>query len=641
MKLLLKVTFLFLSLSVFSQLKQSKVNNVYKVEDFILYNKLDSVDFYLKKINNEDFYKDVLTKLANKEKLTYKEYYIFTSKLSNRRSVKYHDVSEFIDNKVAKPQNTKNIDLDYFEILWTQVYKLRDEGDLNNASLKQKELDEYLSNFNDNDLDVKKAKIKATAHQIVMYQIQEDVKNGKKLCLESLNKAKEIKDIELQIIFLYYLSDFLIIEKKLLEYIEVSEKSLELENALPNKSSFYLATIEHLINAYNFKGGHNDRVIDLINIIYANENRRINTYSLYAQLVSGLEPNSVLKKSILEKFNVKNVLELITKFKNLGKNLNSNDYYHLINYSSNALSKHGFKDFALKYKEEAVDVTRKIYSKELSESLANFKTEQAVLEKEKQIKFEKEKTKLYAIIAILASVLLIITLFVLNKIKKQSKLLKEKNTIINKTLKEKELLVKEVHHRVKNNFQIVSSLLELQTRGIEDEKALELANEGKNRVKSMALIHQKLYQNEDGLINFDEYIKLLVKELSSLYSNKNNVNTTISSNNMNFDVDTAIPLGLIINEIITNSYKYAFKNKKENKLSISINKESSENYKLVIEDNGPGLENSFDVKKAKSLGLRLVNRLVKQLHGSLNQTNTNGAKFEIYFKDTNTRQLVN
>ena len=173
-------------------------------------------------------------------------------------------------------------------------------------------------------------------------------------------------------------------------------------------------------------------------------------------------------------------------------------------------------------------------------------------------------------------------IFILRKIRKQSKELTRKKYFINKSLKEKELLVREVHHRVKNNFQIVSSLLELQSKGIEDEKALALANEGKNRVKSMALIHQKLYQDKSGLVDFDEYIELLVKELSSLYKSDNKIETEIISKNMEFDVDTAIPLGLIINEIITNSYKYAFNENKESLLSISINKQDNANFKLVI-----------------------------------------------------------
>ncbi len=631
---------LIFALKSYAQTKDSVINYTQKVEDYILYDKLDSARIFIKNIKNKH-YKTLLTSIINKDEVSYSDYYEFTSSLSNRPSIKYLDVSNYIDKNIKPPVNSKKIELDYFNIKWVQVYKLRDDISLDKASVKQKELDDYLNSFNETDIDVVKAKLKASTHQLVMYQIQHDVKNGKQLCLDNLKKAEELKDKSLQIIFLYHLSDFLIEERKLQEYIDISEKSLQLEKELPKTTSYYHATIEHLINAYNFKGGHNDRVMELIDILYNNDSRRINSYSLYAQLVSGLPKNSPILKTIFKKFGVKDVPELTSKFNKLGKDLNSNDKYHLINYCSNALEAHGHLNLALRFKEKSVDITRKIYSQELSESLANFKTDIAVKEKEKEISHEKEKTKLYAIIAILAVLFLIIALFVLNKIKKQSKELKEKNTLIKKTLKEKDLLVREVHHRVKNNFQIVSSLLELQTKGIEDEKALELANEGKNRVKSMALIHQKLYQNESGLIDFDEYIRLLIKELSSLYSSNNNVKTSISSENMMFDVDTAIPLGLIINEIITNSYKYAFKNDKENNLSILIQKDKDNDYKLVIEDNGPGLSKSLDVKKAKSLGLRLVNRLVKQLHGTLNQTNDSGARFEIYFKDSNTRQLVN
>ena len=194
---------------------------------------------------------------------------------------------------------------------------------------------------------------------------------------------------------------------------------------------------------------------------------------------------------------------------------------------------------------------------------------------------------------------------------------------------------------MKNNFQIVSSLLELQTKGIEDEKALSLANDGKNRVKSMALIHQKLYQNEDGLIDFEEYTNLLIKEITSLYASDKKVETKVDVANMHFDVDTAIPLGLIINELITNSYKYAFNTSLSSTLSISIKKlENTDDYKLIIADNGPGLDTTINLKKVKSLGLRLVTRLVKQLQGELVQTNVDGAQFIIIFKDTSARKNI-
>ena len=156
----------------------------------------------------------------------------------------------------------------------------------------------------------------------------------------------------------------------------------------------------------------------------------------------------------------------------------------------------------------------------------------------------------------------------------------------------------------------------------------------------MALIHQKLYQDSSGLIDFDEYLQLLVKELSSVFNSKMKVDTKIDAKNLKFDVDTAIPLGLIINEIITNSYKHAFKIDKKNSLYISIDKISKEEYKLVIEDNGSGISEPIQIKKVKSLGLTLINRLVKQLHGAVNLTNKKGTRFEITFKDIIARQLV-
>lgn len=610
-----------------------------KVEEFILEKKLDSAKYYLDSITNITS-KTTLHKFLKKGNLSYHDYYTFISRLGNRQSIAYKKISDFINSEIKEP-TAQNINLHYAEIKWTQVSKLRDEVGLDEASVIQKQLENYVNKFDDTKPEVLKIKTKIKTHPIVMYQIEQNVKKGKELISDCLEIAKKLNDKELQIIFLYHLTDFLILEGNLQEYIDVSEKSLLLENELSNHTNYYYSIIEHLIDAYAYKGGQNDRVIDLINILYKNPNTKIHTYSLYAKILSSLDQKSTLKDTILKKFEVTTLPALISKFRNLGKDLNPNDFFHVINEGSRALAKHNRLDLALKYKDEAIRLTQKTYSKDLSESLANYKTEQAIKEKELEIKYEKERTTLYGVIALLAFILFVITLLVLRKIKRQSKQLSDKNKIIEEALHEKELLIKEVHHRVKNNFQIVASLLELQTKGIEDEKALELANEGKNRVKSMALIHQELYKEESGLINFDDYIKLLIKELSSMYAATNKVVTSIASKDIKLDVDTAIPLGLIINEIITNSYKYAFKDDKNNSLAIVIEKIKEDDYKLVIEDNGPGLAKNFDIKKAKSLGLRLVNRLVKQLHGTLKQTNTKGAKFEIYFKDTSSRQLVN
>ena len=526
MNFFLKVFLFFIFFDSFGQTEASKINYTSKAEEFILYNKLDSAKYYLKKLE-KGTYENLLNRIIKNEKVSYKEYYQFTSYLGNRHAVDYKKVSKYIDDNVNIPEGDI-FDYYYFEIKWNQIYKLRDEVNVEEASEKQKIMLNYITKFDDSDAAVKLAKLKLRRHPIVMRLIEQDVENGKKLVLETIEEAKKIENKELQIVFLYHLSDFLVIEGKLQEYIDVCEESLRIERELKENSSYHAGIVQHLIDAYIYKGGHNERVNSLINDMYENPQERIQTYSLYLKLISYNKPNSRINKELLKKFEVSNVKELVDEFQILGKDLNSNDFYHILREGSRVLEANNFFKEALRVKDKSVLLTRKIYSEDLSNSLANYKTAETIKEKELEIKFQKEKTTLYSVITIFAIVLLIIALLVLIKIKKQSRELSEKNKIIKKTLKEKELLVKEVHHRVKNNFQIVSSLLELQTKGIEDEKALELANQGKNRVKSMALIHQKLYQNESGLIDFDEYIRILIKELSSMYSSKDNVKTTVS-----------------------------------------------------------------------------------------------------------------
>lgn len=323
-------------------------------------------------------------------------------------------------------------------------------------------------------------------------------------------------------------------------------------------------------------------------------------------------------------------------YKDLGNN--SKAFYYLDSY---ATTKDSMVNKAKIESEKELELTYAFEKKQYTDSIQNAEMLNVMaLEQQNEIQREQHIQQILLGLFLAALALGGFAYYAYQRKKKTSKILDEKNKIIEKALQEKQLLLKEVHHRVKNNFQIVSSLLELQTKGIEDEKALSLANEGKNRVKSMALIHQKLYQNDTGLIDFDEYIKVLVKELSYMYASEKKVKTNIQTKNMQFDVDTAIPLGLIVNELITNAYKYAFDAAKDNELNISINKLNEDEYKLVVADNGKGLDSTIDLAKVKSLGLRLVRRLTKQLQGDFLLNNEDGASFEITFKDTQKRALL-
>ena len=212
----------------------------------------------------------------------------------------------------------------------------------------------------------------------------------------------------------------------------------------------------------------------------------------------------------------------------------------------------------------------------------------------------------------------------------------EKN--LKTSLNEKEILLKEIHHRVKNNLQVISSLLNLQSDYIDNPKALDILKESQNRVKSMALIHEKMYQSQDlAKIDFSEYIKDLSGYLFAIYKiDTNKIKLKIDVNTIFFGVDIAIPCGLIINELISNAIKYAFpEDNKNNCIEIKLHKqEISENkYVLRVKDNGVGFPDDVDFTKSGSLGLELVSTLVEQLDGIIKKLPVNGTEFKIEFNE--------
>ncbi len=199
---------------------------------------------------------------------------------------------------------------------------------------------------------------------------------------------------------------------------------------------------------------------------------------------------------------------------------------------------------------------------------------------------------------------------------------------LEKSLEEKEMLIREVNHRVKNNMQVISSLLSLQSRYV-DKEALDVYKESQNRVRSMALVHEKLCNSKDlKSVNLKEYIENLVYNLSISYGNPF-IEFKIDVDSILLDSDTVIPLGLIINEIVSNSIKYAFPNGLGT-VKISLH-ENSDKSKLIIEDDGIGLPEDVDLENTDSLGLRLINNLSTQIGASVDIYRNKGTKFEINF----------
>jgi PAS domain S-box-containing protein len=203
---------------------------------------------------------------------------------------------------------------------------------------------------------------------------------------------------------------------------------------------------------------------------------------------------------------------------------------------------------------------------------------------------------------------------------------------LTKSLKEKEVLLKEVHHRVKNNLQVISSILNLQSSYVKDENTLNILRESQNRVKSMSFIHESLYRSTDfSEVNFSEYINNLTSNIMhSFNSVENNIVLNLELNNVKLNLDQAIPCGLIVNELITNAMKYAFVGIDEPQLVIKLEL-VNDAINIFIEDNGIGLPKDFDITESDSLGLQLVTTLTEQLDGSLSIKVENGTKYLITF----------
>lgn len=221
-----------------------------------------------------------------------------------------------------------------------------------------------------------------------------------------------------------------------------------------------------------------------------------------------------------------------------------------------------------------------------------------------------------------------------NELTNTKRELTKKNIELTELNQQKEMLLKEIHHRVKNNLMIISSLLNLQSRYIKDKESQEIFKESQNRAQSMALIHQRLYQSTDlKNIDFKEYITTLANDLYRTYvDDTSRVSLTLNIDECRIDINTAIPLGLILNELITNSMKHAFPGNEKGTINIDF-KKNDDKYILIVSDDGVGFPEDLDYQKTDSLGLQLVNNLTDQISGELELDTTRGTTFKITFKE--------
>jgi len=206
------------------------------------------------------------------------------------------------------------------------------------------------------------------------------------------------------------------------------------------------------------------------------------------------------------------------------------------------------------------------------------------------------------------------------------------NQQLQEALAEREVLLKEIHHRVKNNLQIIASLLDLQTDAIIDDHTRGYFLESRNRIQAMAMIHEMLYQTNDlVVIDLARYLERLTSSLLPLYVSEGRISLLFELREVAIGLDEAIPCGLIVNELVSNCLKYAFPDGRQGTLKVGLNAADDGMVTLTVEDDGVGLPQVLDFKEVETLGLQLVNLLVKQLWGTIELTGSPGALFKIRF----------
>lgn len=620
------LVFLVLTFSVFGKKPYTEI------EKLILNDENQEALKLLERVE-ANYYTKTLKRIAL-NKSGYLDYLEFVKSASVLRKFEYEQLNTFIQKKVKEPVISDKINMNYLKIKWFQVNNLRNEISLSRATTVNEKLKEYISKFkNQSDKDIQAAKIYANTHDIVMAGISGNLKLYQSKCEKDLKVAKQIKDTFLIMTTKYFYNDFYTYTNQVEPFIKNCKEILYLDAKTKHSSGYFYSTVDQLLDVYFYIGTYDqEEVENLLNKIHTSEQTRYYSYTFFAKYISTLDKNNAAIGRILKLFQQPDLLSFFNFIvKDSKGNMNNNQLVLLYKESSSALFEHGFYKESLDFMTESSILTRKIYSEELAESLADYKTKELKKNKELEVKQAKERVNFYITFSGVIAGLMILLIFVFINNRKKSIKLEEKN-------KENELLLKEIHHRVKNNFQTISSLIEMQGKNIEDEKTLVRLKEGQSRIKSMSLIHQKLYQKDMiSTIDFQEYAVQLIDQILNLYGYPK-TNVKIEVNGLNLDVDTAIPIGLILNELVTNSCKYAFKENQEACLCLSFSQQKPGEFKLIYKDNGPGIPSSFDLKKSESLGLRLIQRLTKQLQGTFHYKFEGFSVFEIEFKDTITRK---
>lgn len=643
---LLAFSFLFLNQGAIAQLESKEYSREEVVKSIVhqLYeNQKDSAGLIYKKYQLEN---KALFQIIRKEQPSNQELLAFMVSIQKTPKIDFKRLCDYVIQKILIPETNQELDMAYVELMFNLISNYRNNNNLDQAVKLNKGLETYVLEHDTSKKEVNRAWQYTLINDMVLFHIQKDTMMSKKLGLQYLKNVAALKDTNLLVLGWQNIYNLYTLQRDVEKATHAINEAIRLDEELAVKTSHYYENLSKLVELNIFFERNPEQTKRMLSKIYQNDESRLISFEMFARYFMNIKSNEDEKQALFNLLDVKDIVDF--KNKALAETegfLYDYDQFYLYQVLADLMESYGELKISNGLMVKAISLNRKIYSQDLSASLADQKSNLIRKEKELELSLEHEKSNRYIASLIFISTLLSFVLLSWFRMKKQKKIVEQKNKKIEaqnreieKREHEKGLLLKEVHHRVKNNFQIISSLLEMQSKGIEDHKARELALEGKNRVKSMALIHQRLYENDDLNIDFADYTSKLVREISNLYAGELDPQVELFIDKISLDIDTAIPLGLIINELLTNAFKYGVLSDSDI-ISLKLIKREND-YVLNVKDSGRGIPQEIDINKVKSMGLRLVRTLTKQLQGKFHYTYNKGANFEITFKDANQRTEI-
>ena len=606
-----------------------------QIETYILTNKIDSARYLLQDLPEEEYTTEleVAYRLAYAEKKTEGDMFNLLQSVLKKGKFDVETSHHFLEQELGSPYI--GMSRAYLDLRMYQIMFLFNNDKSTEAAERFNELDKIVQQLEPSSQEYKYARFKLNRYHSIVALIKRDVEEGERIYKENLSLIEELGNDTAYIVEARYsYFHFFKVKREIEEYVRFGEETLALDKTLDEHSFHYKHVMFGLIDAYahlvRFKNdtASLNKIPVLLDQLYASNeiNTQIYSYQYYMKYLGILDLESEEAKRIYRKFGVGSLLELNDYIIESTRPFVSDlGYMNVLQANASALEQHGYFKEASAVKSKAIIVLKSTYSRDLAESIAKHDIEVLEQKTKHEIEVLTLESRILILIAVFCIVLAIIAVWGIRLQKVNNRILKKRN-------KEKELLLKEIHHRIKNNFQLATSLLNIQFRNMEDPHIDKIVQQWNLRVKSMIAVHQNLYQNDDSFLELKEYITGLIHHFKIIYDGIHLRYTLKIDKDLVLDIDTAMRLGLVLNELINNAFKHGNKN---DKLSIDIEcKKEGASYKLSFSDSGQKDISMFTNPKANTFGIRLVNSLVNELKGSLDlETNSGEQMIVIQFKD--------